>query len=167
MLLAGQLNPSSAENLLAYTPFTDLQGEDAKRLETRSFHRTIYQPIIRTMERDEYLIFDFAPTAMSTGQRPQTTVAPQALYFMNAPFVQEMAQLFAERMASHRQGVTLEPVVRAAFSAAVGRQPDAKEEQLLMNYLDTQFEGPPGPTVHDLGKLCQAIIGSTQFQFLD
>ena len=165
--LGGVLDPRPVETLLPGLPLRDLQGGDAKRLNVQSHHRTIYQPVIRTMERDEFQIFDFAPTAMTTGQRARTTVAPQALYFMNAPFVQEQAQRFAERIGAERDGINVTPVVRAAWREAIGRDSDAAELKLLSTYLETQFEGPPGPTIHDLGKLCQAILGSTAFQFLD
>ena len=167
LLLGGTLDPGPVDTLVPGLPFKDLQGSDAKYLAVASPHRTIYQPVIRTMERDEYQIFDFAPTAVTTGQRARTTVAPQALYFMNAPFVQEQARRFAERIAGHRDGVNPEPVVRAAWREAIGRDPSPEELRLLGAYLETQFEGPPGPTVHDLGKLCQAILASTSFQFID
>jgi hypothetical protein len=167
LVLGGVLDPRPVETLLPGMPLKDLQGKDAKYLGVQSHHRTIYQPVIRTMERDEFQIFDFAPTAMTTGQRAKTIVAPQALYFMNAPFVQEQARRFAERIAAKRDGINVAPVIRAAYHEALGRDPSAEELRLLTAYLETQFEGPPGPTIHDLGKLCQALLGSTPFQFLD
>jgi hypothetical protein len=165
--LGGGLDPSPVETLLPGLPLKDLQGGDARQLHVQSRHRTLYQPIIRTMEREEFQIFDFAPTAMTTGQRAKTTVAPQALYFLNSSIVQEESQRFAERIAGQRDGVNVEPVILSAFREAIGRDPSADEFRLLSAYLETQFEGAPGPTSHDLAKLCQALLGSTAFQFLD
>jgi hypothetical protein len=165
--LGGGLEPSPVETLLPGLPLKDLQGGDARQLHVQSRHRTLYQPIIRTMEREEFQIFDFAPTAMTTGQRAKTTVAPQALYFLNSSIVQEESQRFAERIAGQRDGVNVEPVILSAFREAIGRDPSADEFRLLSAYLETQFEGAPGPTSHDLAKLCQALLGSTAFQFLD
>jgi hypothetical protein len=167
LVVSGQLDSERATTLLPHLPMKSLEGGDAAHLEVASAKRTIYLPIIRTMEYDIAQIFDFPPTAMTTGQRPQTTIAPQALYFLNAPFVQDSAKKFALALTPHLDGVNIAPVVREAFTRAIGRAPSADEQRLLCAYLDTQFEGPPGPTEHDLAKLCQALLGSTQFQFLD
>jgi hypothetical protein len=167
LFVSGRLDPKTAESLIAHLPLKDLSGAEAAALENRDFRRTVYQPIIRTMEPDVLQTFDFPPTAMTSGERPKTTVAPQALYFMNAPFVQECAKQFGESLMAVADGVNTAPLVREAFRRAVGRQPSTSEHQLLSAYLATQFEGPPGPTAHDVAKLCQAILASTQFQILD
>ncbi|MEZ6089257.1 MAG: hypothetical protein R3C05_14740 [Pirellulaceae bacterium] len=49
----------------------------------------------------------------------------------------------------------------------VSRFPNADERTLLKEYLQTQADGEPGLTPHDMLKVCQTVIGSTQFQFLD
>lgn len=165
--LSGQLDRSPAESLIAHLPLKDINGGDAGAIDIHDNRRTVYQPIIRTMEVDVLQIFDFANTAMTTGQRPQTTIAPQALYFLNSPFVQASAQRFAQRTNEQWNDGQLDSFVRRAFLEAVCRNPTELEARLLADYLATQFEGPPGPTVHDLRKLCQAIVATTQFQFLD
>jgi hypothetical protein len=167
LLIAGRLDRSPADALVAELPMKDLTGEDAFRWAVDDPRRTVYQPVIRTMEPDVLQLFDGPPSAMTTGQRAQTTVAPQALFFLNAPFVQDCARRYAQRLAAEREGIAVTRVVTAAFRGAIGRAPNARELALLSDYLATQFEGPPGPTVHDLAKLAQAIFGSTQFQVIE
>ena len=167
LVVSGQLDATPAETLLPGLPLRSIEGPDAERIQIVSGKRTIYLPIIRTMEHDILQVFDFPPTAMTSGERPGTTVAPQALYFMNAPFVQDCSKRFATGLMPLLDGVNTESIICEAFTRAVCRAPRSGEARLLRAYLGTQFEGPGGPTVHDVSKLCQAVLGSTQFQLLD
>lgn len=165
--VAGDLDRAPVTTLVPDLPSRDLTGEDAGLWTIDDRHRTIYQPLIRTMEPDVLRIFDGAPSAMSSGQRATTTVAPQALYFLNAPLVQQCSRRMGEQVAKYRAGHDVLPVVRAAFARALGRGPDAREERALADYLLRQFTGNREPSVHDLAKLCQVVLASTQFQYLE
>ncbi|MBA4019653.1 MAG: hypothetical protein C0483_21010 [Pirellula sp.] len=167
LLAAGRLDLSPADSLVPSLPLKDLSGDDAAELGVVDPRRTVYQPIIRNLEADVLQVFDFADPSTSTGRRPVTTVAPQALYFLNSPFVQDAARATAERLAPLEPTTEIGPLVSRTFESLLKRRPTAAERQLLTDYLQRQFEGPPGPTIHDLAKLCQAIMSSTQFQFLD
>jgi hypothetical protein len=167
LLAAGRLDLRPAESLVPSLPLKDLSGDDAAALHVVDHRRTVYQPIIRNLESDVLQLFDFADPSTSTGRRPITTVAPQALYFLNSPFVQDTARATAERLAPPKPTMEIAPLVNRAFESLIGRRPTAAEHRLSSDYLRRQFEGPPGPTVHDVAKLCQAIMSSTQFQFLD
>ena len=129
--------------------------------------RTIYQPVIRTLEPDVLQLFDSANNAMVTGSRPRTIVAPQALYFMNSRFVHQSAEQIASLAHPSPSKVSPATVVDALFDQIVGRAPTKAERMLLIRYLRGQADGPPGLTTHDIMKLAQAILGSTQFQFLE
>jgi hypothetical protein len=167
LLAAGRLDLRPAESLVPSLPLKDLSGDDAAALQVVDHRRSVYQPIIRNLESDVLQLFDFADPSTSTGRRPITTVAPQALYFLNSPFVQDTARATAERLAPPKPTTEIAPLVKRTFESLIGRQPTAAEHRLLTDYLRRQFEGPPGPTIHDVAKLCQAIMSSTQFQFLD
>jgi hypothetical protein len=162
--LAGDLDLSPVTTLVPDLPSKDLTGEDAALWSFTDRHRTVYQPLIRTMEPDVLQIFDAAPSAMSTGRRAATTVAPQALFFLNAPFVQQSSRRMAEALSA--RSTQVQTLVRSAFAQAVGRTPDEREEHLLTAYLTAQFTDA-APSRHDVAKLCQAIIASTQFQYLE
>jgi len=171
LLAGGRLSFDPADSLIDHLPPADLNGDTAA-IDIHDDRRTVYQPVIRTMEMDILQIFDFANPGMTTGQRYATTVAPQSLFFLNAPFVQDAANRMADRvMARLTPDALARPdgaaVAEQAFEEAVCRPPNDRERHLLAEYLRSQFEGPPGPSRHDVAKLCQALLGSTQFQFLE
>ena len=56
-----------------------------------SKHRSIYLPLLRGMTPRSLEVFDFAEQGMVTGSRDTTTVATQALYLLNDPFVRQQA----------------------------------------------------------------------------
>lgn len=165
LILNETLDPLPAAGPIDHLPITDVSNRLAN-LNLSDNRRTIYQPVIRTLEPDVLQIFDFANTAMPTGSRPTTTVAPQALYFLNSPLVQETAESVAVQLTSE-YGREPSDLIPAAFLRLTGREPTSLEVALLERYLAHQFEGPPGPTDHDAAKLVQVILASTQFQFLD
>src|SRR2546423_11176404 len=60
-----------------------------------SYRRSLYLPIIRNALFDMFQAFDFGDPTMVNAKRSSTTIAPQALYVMNSPFVLEQSQAFA------------------------------------------------------------------------
>jgi len=167
LVLSCQLNASPTQGMLDGLPISDISNL-GEYLQIQTTHRTIYQPVFRTLEPEILQLFDSANNAMVTGARPRTIVAPQALYFMNSKFVQRASdELASQLLAEQDASEDLSAYIHAAFERIVNRPPTAREEQLLVAYLRRQADGPPGLTQHDVMKLCQAILGSTQFQYLD
>lgn len=172
LILSEQLDDSPGQGMLDALPISDVSnlGDYLKIQDNR---RTVYQPVIRTLEPDVLQLFDSANNAMVTGKRARTIVAPQALYFLNSRFVQRSAERLAAIVVEHRgdehrgEDAALAEIVDETFQRIVCRDPTADERKLLVGYLRRQADGPPGLTRHDVMKLCQAILGSTQFQFLE
>ena len=161
---AGRLDRSPGTTLIDHLPLKDLgEGESAHLAALRDNRRTVYQPVIRNQVSDLLEAFDFANPSIPVSARPKTTVAPQALYLLNSPFVQDAARRVAARVGTGAP----EEVVDRAFRALVCRPPTASEKSVLVKYLTAQFEGPGTMTAHDVAKLCHAIACSTQFQYLD
>src|SRR5262249_9547851 len=76
-------------------------GREAKHLSTAALasrHRSIYLPLVRGLIPKGLEVFDFAAQGMVTGRRDTTTVAPQALYLLNDPFVRTQALVLAQRL---------------------------------------------------------------------
>jgi hypothetical protein len=74
---------------------------DARKGRTRMdehFRRTLYLPVDRNNLATMMVLFDFADSTTSTGQRGETYIAPQALYLMNNDFFRERAVTFAKRL---------------------------------------------------------------------
>ena len=135
--------------------------------------------MIRTVEPALLQLFDAASNTMVTGARPRTIVAPQSLYFLNSDFVQDSAETIGSEVLARYTGsekASLEPseyfrvlddLICDLMKTIVSREPTRQEKQLLKEYTQAQADGEPGLTSHDMLKVCQAILGSTQFQFLD
>ncbi len=62
--------------------------------------RSVYVPVFRSSLPELFEVFDFANPSLVTGRRDISTVAPQALFMMNHPFVRTQARLTAERLLS-------------------------------------------------------------------
>ena len=121
---AGQLDLARPEGSPAMNlPVIELtnNGVQAKRLSAlaqSSRHRSVYLPLLRGLTPNSLAIFDFAEQGMVTGDRDTTTVAPQALYLLNDPFVRSESRALADRLLrrsnlsdarSHRRGLPSHP----------------------------------------------------------
>ncbi|VTT99798.1 secreted protein containing duf1549 : Uncharacterized protein OS=Singulisphaera acidiphila (strain ATCC BAA-1392 / DSM 18658 / VKM B-2454 / MOB10) GN=Sinac_2442 PE=4 SV=1: PSCyt1: PSCyt2: PSD1 [Gemmataceae bacterium] len=165
---AGTLDRTPGTTLIEHLPLKDLGETDAAHLATlRDDRRTVYQPVIRNLLADVLEVFDFANPSMTVSRRPRTTVAPQALYLLNSPFVQDAAGRAAKRVTAAVPTRDPAAVVDAAFRLIVCRDPSAAEREVLVKYLTAQFEGPGTMTDHDVAKLCHAVLAATPFQYLD
>ena len=80
-------------------------GPEAKRLDQAAYaslHRSVYLPLVRDLTPTPLEVFDFAEQGMVTGSRDNTTVAPQALYLLNDPFVRDTSLALADRVLGEK-----------------------------------------------------------------
>ena len=91
-----------------------------------SKHRSVYLPLLRTLVPTSLEVFDFAEQGMVTGRRDTTTVATQALYLLNDPFVRRSALDLAERLLDDN-GLNDEARVQWAYRWTTGRAASASE----------------------------------------
>ena len=92
-----------------------------------SSRRSIYLPVIRNGLPAVLQLFDFADPNATTPQRSSTTVAPQALFLMNSPFVREQAFHFARKLA--RLTSSDREFVQRARQAVLGRSATQQEQR--------------------------------------
>lgn len=112
-------------------------GPEAKRLEAAALaskHRSVYLPLVRGVLPRALEVFDFAEQGMVTGHRDTTTVATQALYLLNDPFVRRQALALAERLL---QRTDLDDTGRLhlAYRLTVGRMAATREIERARSYL--------------------------------
>ncbi|MCR9293073.1 MAG: PSD1 and planctomycete cytochrome C domain-containing protein, partial [bacterium] len=86
LMLSESLEDGPNEYVLESLPIGDASNL-GEYLNIRDNRRTVYQPVIRTLEPHVLQLFDAASNTMVTGARPRTVVAPQSLYFLNSEFV--------------------------------------------------------------------------------
>jgi hypothetical protein len=137
---AGRLNPARPTG----SPAMDLKvvelrnnGPEAARLteETdKSLHRSVYLPLVRLITPRSLEVFDFATQGMVTGSRDSTTVAPQALYLLNDPFVRRQALALAERLLK-RGDLDDAARIDLVYRWTVSRSASAKEIERARNYI--------------------------------
>jgi len=137
---SGQLDLSPASGSPAQNlKMVEIQnnGGEAKRLAELadfSVHRSVYLPLLRAMTPASLAVFDFAEQGMVTGRRDVTTVAPQALYLLNDPFVRRQARSLAERVLQPAN-LSADERIDLAYRLAVARKPTTLEVARVKDYL--------------------------------
>ncbi len=96
--------------------------------------RSVYLPVFRNSLPDLFEAFDFADPSTVNGRRDTSTVAPQALFLMNNPFVIEQAKLAATRLLEEKLDTDDARLTRA-YRLTLGRDPTASERSIAMKYL--------------------------------
>jgi hypothetical protein len=99
-----------------------------------SVHRSVYLPLLRGLTPRSLEVFDFAEQATVTGSRDTTTVATQALYLLNDPFVRRQSLNLAERLLS-RTDLDDAGRVELAYRLALGRPASGSEIERVTAYL--------------------------------
>ena len=109
------------------------------------------------------MLFDWPEHLVSIGQRPVTTVAPQALMFMNSPQARQWASGFAGRLPADNPVAAVDTAWQLAFS----RSPGTDEQQEALNFLKKQEQLHTGKAANArqqaLTDLCQTIFSMNEF----
>lgn len=96
--------------------------------------RSVYTPVFRNRLLDLFEAFDFPDPNMVVGRRTVSTVAPQALYLMNSPFMMGQARLAAQALLAAPEPDDARRVERA-YRLTLGRPPTGGERGLALRFL--------------------------------
>ncbi len=122
--------------------------------------RSIYLPVIRSRLPGMFTVFDFAEPSQVNGQRDVTTVAPQALFLLNNPFVVEVSKRAADRILE--QNLSDEKVrVRYAYAYTLCRYPSEEETQRALKFLESGSDRRSS-----WAELTQALYSSAEFRYI-
>ena len=128
--------------------------------------RSVYTPAFRNRRLELFEVFDAANPNAVVGRRPTSTVATQALYLLNSPFVMEQATAAAERLLAEPQDEDLR--LERAFLRCLGRRPTAAERAAVQTALAPDGQSPDHDTaVAAWATLFQALFGSIDFRTLE
>lgn len=142
--LAGQLTFDRPEGIqVTGTGGKGRHGVTRGLLGIEEPYRTIYLPVVRDNIPELFSTFDFPGPTQIKGQRDVTTVAPQALFFMNNPFVEQLAAQIADKAGKD---------TKAIYKLILGRDPTT-EEITDARELDDQT-------------LVQALLGTAEFRYI-
>ena len=127
-------------------------------LDQNMTRRSVYFFIKRSQLIPMMMLFDWPEHLVSIGQRPVTTIAPQALMFMNSPQGQDYATAFAKRLPQDAP----EQTVREAWRLAFGREPTAAESAACLQFLNQQPDADQA-----IMNLCQTILSMNEFVYVE
>lgn len=147
---AGQLDPTM------YGPGT---------LDERHQRRSIYFMIKRSRLIPMMQIFDQPEPLVSQGSRPSTTIAPQALFFLNNPQVIKWAGALAASI-DHKDP---DLAIRSLYARTLGREPtvgELKENRIFINAQTSSYEDPVKGRKLALADLAQVIFSLNEFIYL-
>ncbi|WP_197443922.1 DUF1549 domain-containing protein [Maioricimonas rarisocia] len=130
--------------------------------------RSIYFFIKRSQLIPMMMLFDWPEHLVSIGQRARTTIAPQALMFMNSP----QGRFYADEFAKRLHGLEDSAAIVRAYEIAFGRAPSQQELQLLGEFLKEQAQRHAQTGVDDAAHrartdMCQALLGMNEFIYVE
>lgn len=130
--------------------------------------RSVYTPAFRNRRLELFEVFDFADINAPVGVRPVTTVAPQALYLMNHPFVIEQAGLAAQRLLTDVVGDDARRLDQA-YRQVIGRTPTARERELTLQFLTAATPPDAGEKARQdaWAQVYQALFACVDFRYLN
>lgn len=129
--------------------------------------RSVYLPLKRQRPLDELevlSVFDFPHPNDITGARPNTTVATQALFLLNAPFVKEQAAGLAARLAKEEPKDERRRI-NHLYLRTVSRPATPGEMNTALTFLDQGAKELEGDRDAAWTQLCHAILSSNGFLF--
>jgi len=146
--LAGRLTTDRPEGIqVAGTGGKGKHGLTRSLLGVEEPYRTIYLPVVRDNVPELFSTFDFPGPTQIKGQRDVTTVAPQALFFMNNEIVTELSAEIADKAGKD---------VKTIYRTVLGREPSMEElsdAEELKRELGTET-------------LVQSLLGTAEFRYV-
>ncbi|MCA8992930.1 MAG: DUF1553 domain-containing protein, partial [Planctomycetaceae bacterium] len=137
--------------------------------ENIKLRRSVYLPLRRQRPLGDFEIlsvFDFPHPSDITGARANTTVATQALFLLNAPFVKQQAEALAERLKSDVPGDNAARVNRL-YLLTVSRPAKPEEVAAALAFVDSCMNELKSDEQVAWTQLCHAVLGSNSFLFCE
>ena len=138
-------------------------------LDENQRRRSIYFTVKRSQLAPMMQVFDAPDALTSVGDRPSTTIAPQALMLLNNPAARDWSRSLARRV-SHAGSAPAE-TVRLAYLAAVGRTPTDQELAESQTFLHSQSQsysrGGGDGAEAALVDFCQILLCLNEFVYVD
>ncbi|MEN8679963.1 MAG: DUF1553 domain-containing protein, partial [Akkermansiaceae bacterium] len=127
--------------------------------------RSIYFMIKRSRLIPIMQVFDQPEPLVSQGSRPSTTIAPQALLFMNNPQVANWARSLAKTLDASQPDLA----IRELYLRTLTREPTANELAVNRSFFDSQsasYGGSKNAPQLALADLCQVMFSLNEFIYL-
>jgi len=174
LFVAGKLDMTMGGSLLTSKNHDYVTNDQSGNVATYNTpRRSVYLPIIRNALFDMFQAFDYGDPSMVNAQRSTTTVAPQALYVMNSPFVIEQARNFAAELLAE-PNMSDGQRVQLAYMRAFARKPTPYETQKAIAYIAAYKSRLPASIADPVkrreqawGSFCQLLFASNEFIYIN
>lgn len=134
--------------------------------EASSVRRSVYLPVLRNSLPEIFEAFDFPDPSLVAGRRNTSTVAPQALFFMNSPLVREQALAAADRLLAE-QLPDDDARITQAFRRTLGRGPSDAEWGIAREVISRGDEVSPEQGRRRWGQVFHLLFSSVDFRYRD
>ena len=152
-----ELPKAVMESRYAWNP--DDRLADRNRRSVYVFHR-------RNLTLPLFQAFDAPDRVDSCPSRVATTTAPQALVLLNGEFMNDQANRMATDLMKSSSDVVAE-----AYRRILGREPTVEDATAARLFLDRQTRTiaavNPDPALAATADLCQALLNSAEFLYVD
>ncbi|MDB5342291.1 MAG: hypothetical protein JWP89_668 [Schlesneria sp.] len=141
------------------------------RLDEGHRRRSLYFTVKRSQLMPSMTVFDAPDGTTPVADRPQTTIAPQALLLMNNPQTREASRQFAAKLQPIATK-SLDEAVRVGYLTAVSREPATEELADAIAFLRQQsasYSGtdPNAGLNQALADFCQVLFCLNEFIYTD
>jgi hypothetical protein len=188
--VSGRLNSKmGGPSVYPVLPRAVLEGQSipglnwGKSTEEESSRRSIYVFVKRSLGVPELEALDAPDTTSSCERRPVSTVAPQALTFLNGDFIRQQAAHFASRLIKEA-GKESAARVRRAYRLALCREATpgeldealrflASQEKLITSELPGDRHSSAALSVREgaalsaLKAFCLVLLNTNEFAYID
>jgi hypothetical protein len=156
------------DSLLAVSGRLDTRMFGPGTLDENMTRRSVYFFIKRSKLIPMMMLFDWPEHLVSIGSRSNTTIAPQALMFLNSPQGRQYAMAFAARITAD----TVEQSVTNGYRLAFGRRPNEAELGLSTRFIAAQealhsTSGAGNAKQLALTDFCQTLFSMNEFVYTD
>ncbi|MCS7271329.1 MAG: DUF1553 domain-containing protein, partial [Gemmataceae bacterium] len=138
---------------------TTMYGPGTLQLDSR--RRSIYFTIKRSRLIPALVVFDAPDGTVHVGERPATTIAPQALHLLNNPQVRAAAVALAQRLRRNAS-LTDAQLIQQAYRQVLCRFPEPEELHLALDFLHAD---PQRDRTLALADLCQMLFCLNEFLY--
>jgi hypothetical protein len=154
--------------MLAVSGTLDRRQFGPGTLDETSKRRSIYFTVKRSKIMPMMVVFDAPDGLQGSGERPTTTIAPQALMLLNNAQVRACAAGLARQLGNGSP----EAVVKAGYATALSRPPSAAELADAVAFLAAQAEsyraaGKANGAELALTDFCQVLLCLNDFVYVD
>lgn len=155
------------DSLLSVSGLLDPAMYGPGTLNEESGRRSVYFFVKRSELVPSMMLFDWPEHLVGIGRRPSTTIAPQALQFLNSPHTRR----FAAGLAGRLGGLEPRAAIGKAYQIAFARPPEPEELDAGVAFVAKQRTLYEADRQQDAGRLalidyCQSLMSLNEFLYI-